>query len=439
MNSSTEIKPAYRLTVLLLLTLVYTFNFIDRQIIGTLSPFIKDDLDLTDWQLGLLKGIVFALIYTLVGIPIAWLADRYNRVKIMALSLALWSGFTALSGMASGFGTLALARLGVGIGEAGGSPPAHSIISDMYPKEKRTSALAIYSLGIPIGIMFAFFVAGQLVSSIGWRGTFFALGLPGVILAIIVLVVVKEPKRGAMEACSFDDRKQEPFLDSIKTLLTIKSWWGMCMGIGFASFGAYSLSQWGVDYVFRHDPNYHPKNSPANFQSLMMALGLINGIVYGLGTYIGAVVAERWAKTNVRAYALVPAFALLIGVPALILGFWVESVNIYLGLLALYLFMSGSYLGPSFSVAQTLAPISTRAMSTALFFLFLNIIGLGCGPTYVGFLSQLLTADLGETQALRIALSSLSLFYVIGIAAFLYAAVHLPKDWAIAEARNESA
>ncbi|WP_103654403.1 spinster family MFS transporter [Agarilytica rhodophyticola] len=437
MDTSTHVTPKYRLTVLLLLTLVYAFNFIDRQIIGTLSPFIKDDLNLTDWQLGLLKGIVFALIYTLVGIPIAWLADRYNRVKIMAFSLAVWSGFTALSGMATNFMTLALARLGVGIGEAGGSPPAHSIISDMYPKEKRTSALAIYSLGIPIGVMFAFFVAGQLVSAIGWRGTFLALGLPGVALAIVVLIFIKEPERGAMEAGGFANKEREPFSESIKNLLTIKSWWGMCMGIGFASFGAYSLAQWGVDYVFRHDPSYHPKNNPGNFQSLMLALGLINGIVYGLGTYIGALVAEKWAKKNVRAYALVPAICLSIGVPALILGFWVDSVNTYLCLLAIYLFMSGSYLGPSFSIAQTLAPISTRAMSTALFFLFLNIIGLGCGPTYVGFLSQFLMTDFGEAQALRIALSSLAIFFVISIFAFLYAAKHLPRDWAGAEERNE--
>ncbi len=437
MDSRSSVSPTYRTIVLLLLTLVYTFNFIDRQIIGNLSPFIKEDLGLADWQLGILKGFAFALLYSMLGIPIAWVADRYSRVRIVAVSLALWSGFTAMSGMATSFLQIGFARLGVGIGEAGGSPPSHSIISDLYPKEQRTSALAVYSLGIPVGIMFSFFAAGLLVESFGWRGTFYSLGVPGVLLSIALLLVVKEPIRGAME---FRDGKSAAKVqstgESISTLLSIRSWWGMCLGIAFTSFGSYSVGTWGVDYVVRHNPDY-------SFTRLMTILGLINGIAFGAGTYFGGLLAEKWARTNVRAYALVPAITTLVGIPFYISAFWVEHVDVYLACIAVYLLMAGCYLGPSFAIAQTLAPISARAMSTALFFLVLNIIGLGCGPTYIGFLSGhiegYLPPEHGAEDGLRLAMSTIGVVFMIAVSAYLYAAKNLPEDWVMAESRNEGA
>ena len=220
--------------VLLLLTLVYMFNFIDRQIIGILSPFIQADLELSNSQMGLLKGFLFALFYTVVGIPIAWLADRYNRVNIIAISLAVWSGFTALTGMANSFLSIGLARMGVGIGEAGGSPPSHSIISDLFPKEERARALAIYSIGIPIGIGFAYFTAGFALGNpegdFNWRTLLIWLGIIGVALAVLVRVFIPEPERGQQEKLK-KDQLNVPFLTALKTLLTIKSWWAMCMGI----------------------------------------------------------------------------------------------------------------------------------------------------------------------------------------------------------------
>lgn len=426
-----DISAGYRASVLLLLTLVYTLNFVDRQIIGNLSPFIKAELKLADWQLGILKGFAFALLYSVLGIPIAWFADRYNRVKIISISLAVWSGFTALSGLAGSFTALGLARLGVGIGEAGGSPPSHSIISDLYSKSQRTSALAVYSLGIPTGIMFSYFAAGLLVESFGWRGTFYLLGIPGVLLSFVVLLVIKEPQRGATETRGGKSHaKMQNSRDSILTLLSIRSWWGMCLGIAFTSFGSYAVSAWGVDYVTRHDPHY-------SFSRLMTILGLINGIAFGAGTYFGGLLAERWARTNVRAFALVPAITTAIGTPFFVASFWVHRIDVYLACIAVYLLMAGCYLGPSFAIAQTLAPISARAMSTALFFLVLNLIGLGCGPTYVGFLSGFLTEPLGQTQALRLAMSSVGIAFLIAVAAYTYAARNLPADWASSEVRNE--
>ena len=225
MTENIQPNKGYRNFVLILLTIVYGFNFIDRQIVGILAPFIQEDLNLTNTELGLLIGLAFAIFYTTVAIPIAWLADRYNRVNILSIALATWSGFTALTGLATNFIQIGLARMGVGIGEAGGSPPSHSIISDMYSKEERASALGVYSMGIPLGIMAAYFVTASLIGATGeevnWRKIFIFLGITGILLAVVVKLTIPEPIRGAME---FDETKQiikPPFMESLKTLLKI--------------------------------------------------------------------------------------------------------------------------------------------------------------------------------------------------------------------------
>ncbi|MBT8141412.1 MAG: MFS transporter [Gammaproteobacteria bacterium] len=426
----------YRTLVLWLLTLVYVMNFIDRQIIGILSPSIKAELGFSDGQLGLLKGFGFALLYTTVGIPIAWLADRYSRVKIVTVSLTLWSGFTALTGMAGNFLMMLAARTGVGIGEAGGSPPSHSIISDLYPKEQRASALGVYSLGIPVGIAFSYILAGMLVESLGWRGTLICLGVAGIVLAFVLVLVVKEPKRGQLEGKNIQ-LKPVGIGESIATLTKIPSWWAMCMGIAWVSFGGYAVANWGIDYIVRYMPEYMPGAEEGKFGWLMLMYGLIHLIGYGAGTYYGALITEKLAHKNISAYGWMPGAVLFIGVPALIAAFWVESINLHLLFITIYLIAAGFYLGPSFAAAQTLAPINMRAMSTALFFLILNLIALGGGPTYVGYASEMLTAQHGEVHALRLAITTLVVPYIISIIAFFWAAKTLPKDWKEAEARNK--
>lgn len=426
----------HRTFVLWLLTLAYIFSYIDRQIMGALSPSIKADLGFEDWQLGLLKGFGFALLYTTVGIPIAWLADRYNRTRIISFSVGLWSLFTALTGMANSFFTMLLARTGVGVGEAGGSPPSHSIISDLYPKEQRASALGIYSLGIPIGIAFSYILAGILVETLGWRGTLISLGVAGVVLALIIAWVVKEPKRGQMEGENIV-LKPVGVMESITTLAKIPSWWAMCMGIAWVSFGGYAVANWGVDYIVRFRPEYTPGLGNGKFRELMLMLGLIHLIGYGAGTYFGAVITEKLARKNISAYGWLPGSVLIVGVPALIGAFWVQNIYLHLSLITVYLLAAGVYLGPSFAAAQTLAPINMRAMSTALFFLILNLIALGGGPTYVGLLSSALTEQYGEVHALRLSITSLVVPYIISIVAFFWAAKTLPKDWAEAEKRND--
>ena len=228
-TTATGTPKSYRTVVLLLLTLVYVFNFVDRQIIGNISPAIKADLGFSDAQLGWLKGFAFALFYSVVGIPLAWLADRYSRVRIVTIALAAWSAMTALTGMASNFTQMFLARLGVGIGEAGGSPPSHSMISDLYAKEERASALGVYSLGIPLGIAFSYILAGALVERFGWRGTLLVLGGLGVVLALVLAIVIREPKRGGIDGASAEATKAVGIMESIGTLTRIRSWWAMCL------------------------------------------------------------------------------------------------------------------------------------------------------------------------------------------------------------------
>ncbi|MGS2720657.1 spinster family MFS transporter [Paraglaciecola aestuariivivens] len=427
-DTPAPISNGYRNYVLAILTLIYAFNFIDRQIIGILSPFIKADLGLDDAQLGWLKGIYFALLYTIVGIPIAWLADRYSRVNIVAISLTLWSGFTALSGLASNFTQLALARIGVGIGEAGGSPPSHSIISDLFPKEKRAGALAIYSLGIPFGIMLAFFASAFFLrgGQADWRIVMIAVGLPGIALAILLKLTVKEPARsGNMHTQS---AKGNSWV-AVKTLLSIKSWWGMCLAISFGSFANYAISTWMIDFYVRTQANL-------DITQFLITLGIINGTAYAGGVWLGGVLVDKWAKTNRAAYGLVPGLALIIGAPAYYFSLHVGSLDLSIALVTVLLFTSGFYLGPSFALAQTLAPVKVRAMSTALFFFVLNIIALGGGPTFIGLLSNHFAQQYGEVESLRMSLSWLAVPYLMSILAFFWTAKQIPNDWHAAEVRN---
>lgn len=413
-STGTPIARRYRYGVLLLLTLVYAFNFIDRQILGILAPYIQQDLNLSDQQLGLLAGFFFALFYTIVGLPIAWLADRYNRVTIVSVSLAAWSAFTAASGLATSYLQLALARMGVGIGEAGGSPPSHSMISDLFASHERAKALALYSLGIPLGIMAAFFTSAALLGTadLNWRLVFFAVGLPGILLALVLKLLVREPERGAMEATATSTRPTTMgFVAALKTLLRIPSYWSMCLGISFASFLAYAVSAFVVVYLTRQYPD-------VPVAKLLVWLGIAHGVAYAGGTYLGGVVADRWGRANKAGYALTPVVALIIALPCFVGSLWVDNLGLTLLLIVVYLLAIGFYLGPSFSVAQTLAPVSIRATSTAIFFFVLNMIALGGGPSTVGFISTALSASHDQTEALRLAMTTAAGAGVIAIGFF---------------------
>ena len=434
MGDQKTLSKSYRSFALVLLTTVYGFNFIDRQIVGILAPFIQEDLGLTNTQLGLLIGLAFATFYTCVAIPIAWLADRYSRVNILSIALATWSGFTALTGMAGNFMQMGFARMGVGIGEAGGSPPSHSIISDMYPKEERAGALGVYAMGIPLGIMAAYFATALLMGSSGqnvdWRRIFIFLGVTGVVLAALVKLVLREPVRGAMEFDNSIDIVQPPFSESLKTLLKIPAWWAMCFGIAFGSFVSYATSAFQTKYLVVLDPSF-------DFQTLVVVLGVINGTTYAGGAFFGAKLADKWGAKDIRAYGWLPAIAIAVCMPIGILSFWVASVWAHLACTTVFLLFLGIYLGPSFAIAQTLAPINMRAMSTALFFFILNMVALGGGPTFTGWLIDVFKEGNPDLESMRYAMTVTSCMFIPSIISFLVVARVLPKDWAAAEKRNE--
>ena len=434
MGDQKALSKSYRSFALVLLTTVYGFNFIDRQIVGILAPAIQADLGLTNTQLGLLMGLYFAAFYTCFAIPIAWLADRYSRVNILSIALATWSGFTALTGMAGNFMQMGFARMGVGIGEAGGSPPSHSIISDMYPKEERAGALGVYAMGIPLGIMAAYFATASLMGSSGqdvdWRRIFIFLGVTGVVLAVIVKLVLREPVRGAMEFDNSIDIVQPPFSESLKTLLKIPAWWAMCFGIAFGSFVSYATSAFQTKYLVVLDPSF-------DFKTLVVVLGVINGTTYAGGAFFGAKLADKWGAKDIRAYGWLPAIAIAVCMPIGILSFWVASVWAHLACTTVFLLFLGIYLGPSFAIAQTLAPINMRAMSTALFFFILNMVALGGGPTFTGWLIDVFKEGNPDLESMRYAMTVTSCMFIPSIISFLVVARVLPKDWAAAEKRNE--
>ena len=433
MTDRNQPTKGYRTFVLILLTIVYGFNFIDRQIVGILAPFIQKDLGLTNTELGLLIGLAFAVFYTCVAIPIAWLADRYNRVNILSIALATWSGFTALTGLATNFVQIGLARMGVGIGEAGGSPPSHSIISDMYPKEERASALGVYSMGIPLGVMAAYFATASLMGTsneeINWRQIFIFLGLTGIALAVVVKLVIREPIRGAMEFNQQTEIIKPLFIESIRTLLKIPAWRAMCFGSAFGAFVSYSAAAFQTKYLITLDPNF-------DFKTLVIILGIINGTTYAGGAFFGARLADKWGKRDIRAYGWLPAIAIGICLPITIYSWWVPTVEIHLLLTTLFLLFFGTWLGPSFAIAQTLAPINMRAMSTALFFFILNMISLGGGPSFTGWMIDIFNKTNGEIESIRYAMSVTSFLLIPSMISFLIVSRLLPKDWAEAEKVN---
>ncbi|MDA7734788.1 MFS transporter [Gammaproteobacteria bacterium] len=433
MNNKKLPSKNYRAFALVLLTVVYGFNFIDRQIVGILAPFIQEDLGLSNTQLGLLIGFAFALFYTVIAIPIAWLADRYNRVNILSIALATWSGFTALTGMATNFWQIGLARMGVGIGEAGGSPPSHSIISDMYPKEERAGALGVYAMGIPFGIMAAYFATASLMGSGGdvdWRRIFIFLGLTGIALAGIVRLTLKEPSRGAMELDDDVQIAKLPFIESLRSLLKIPAWWAMCFGIAFGSFVSYASSAFQTKFLIALDPSF-------DFKTMVILLGIMNGTTYAGGAFFGARLADKWGAKNLRAYGWLPAIAMSVTLPLGIWSYWVQSVEANLILSTIYLLFIGIYLGPSFAIAQTLAPINMRAMSTALFFFILNMVALGGGPTFAGWLIDVYKETYSDLDAMRMAMTVTHLVFIPALISFLIVSRILPRDWKLAEKRNQ--
>jgi predicted MFS family arabinose efflux permease len=401
-----------------MLTLAYAFNFIDRQILVILQESIKQEMGLLDWQLGLLSGFAFALVYVTAGIPIAYWADRGSRRNVIALAVAVWSGMTALSGLAQSYLQLLLARVGVGLGEAGGSPPAHSMISDFYPPERRASALGFYSAGLHFGIVLGFLIGGAIEEWLGWRAAFMAVGLPGVVFAAVFVLTVREPVRGRWETGQVAAWRPG-FGETVATLRQFRSFWWIAVGCGLTAFGGYGVGNFLPPFMVR----IHGLEGVQ--LGLVMAIG--GGGAGLVGTWFGGRAADALGVRDRRWYLWLPAVASALALPLLVpLLLW-DRLSGVVPLMVVVTALTNTYLGPCLATCHALVPPAMRALASAILFFILNLIGLGLGPVTAGALSDLFS-DRWGVEGLRYALLCTGFISATGIAALLMAARCLPAD-----------
>ncbi|MGX6647835.1 spinster family MFS transporter [Maricaulaceae bacterium MS644] len=440
-------SAGYRVWVLFMLFIVYAFNFLDRQIISILAIPIQQELDLSDRQLGLLGGIAFAFLYSTLGVPIAWLADRTNRTWIITVSLTIWSGFTALCGFAQNFWQLFFSRVGVGVGEAGGVAPSYSLIADYFPPQSRARALAVYSLGIPIGSAFgviagAQIAGGNLGDSLDWRSAFIIVGIAGIVIAPIFKLTLREPKRGGLdvrakveaakvqpepgEAASVAapaeaaDEKKPGFGEVLKVLSKKPSFWFLVLGASCSSMMGYGVFFWIPSFFAR------------SFELGIIETGwLFGGILFvggSLGIILGGVLGDLMGKGSKKMYALVPAIAFFLAFPMYVAGTLATDPLIGALLFVIPTGLGLAWLGPTLSAFQHLAPANMRSMASAVFLLINNLLGIGVGVYVLGELSTLLGPIFGN-ESLRYSIMAGASLYVVAGLLFLVASRTIENDW----------
>jgi MFS family permease len=414
---------AYRSYVLVVLVLVYTFNFIDRQIVGILAVPIKSELHLSDSQLGVMGGLAFALFYTLLGIPIARLADRVSRTGIMTAALALWSLMTAVCGLTQNFAQLFLARVGVGVGEAGGVTPAYSLICDYFPVKERARALSAYSFGIPIGSAVGIVLGGFITSIMSWRAAFFIVGFAGLLITPLLKFTVREPVRGTLDPVRTDaDRAAgAPTLLAIIAVLARKpSFWGLSLGASCASMMGYGLFFWAPSFLVR---SFHLSLLHASLA--YGGLVLVGGL---LGIWLGGVLADRYGDGRRGMYAFIPAIAFIATLPFYVAGVLSTTLWISFAVLLVPTALGLAWLGPVLTAVQHLVPAHMRATASALFLFINNLIGIGLGSTLIGLVSDSMRLRFGA-ESLRYAILGGTGFYLIAAALLIFAGRKLPRDW----------
>jgi MFS family permease len=417
--SATRTVAPYSIYVLGVLLIVYTFNFVDRVVLGILVAPIRAELHLTDTELGLIGGMAFALFYTSLGVPVGWLADRTHRVRIMTVALTLWSAFTAACGLAQGFPGLFLARLGVGVGEAGGVAPAYALLADYFPPRARARALGFYSSGIPLGSALGLLAGGYIATRFNWRTAFFTLGIAGLVLAPLLLTTIREPRRGSYDGQSLP--AVNPSLgEVVRKLARKRGFWLLSLGAACGSIMGYGLLFWLPSFFQRSYGMTLLQTS-----HLLGALLLIGGIA---GLMLGGYLADRYGPRSPAAYALIPAFAFAGVLPCYALG-----MSLPLGPLAFVCYLIPAalqlaWLGPIITAIQHLVPPSMRALASALFLFINNLLGLGLGSLMLGFASDRLAAQFGSAS-LRYAILGGTGLYVLAAGLLLLAARRLPLEF----------
>lgn len=405
-----------------ILTVVYVFNFMDRQILSILMQPIKQEMQLSDTELGFLGGVAFALFYATLGVPIARLADQYSRVNLITICLGLWSLMTALSGMAANFLQLLAARIGVGIGEAGGGPSSHSLISDYVPADSRSTALGVFALGVPIGLMVGFLTGGWLEENYGWRVAFMAAGIPGLILAVILRLTVREPKRGHSSGDAAIIHEDQPSMKQVANhMRAIRTFRLLAIAAAMQAFAGYGLIQWMPSFLSRS----HQMSSTDIGFWLAMTIGAGGAI----GTMGGGYFADLLSRKNMGWQLWLPGIGSLLGA---FISFGIllsGSIPVLLFFVFLHSVAVNAYLGPSFATAQTLSPVRMRALASALLLFAINIVGLGLGPQVVGALSDLLRPAFGE-ESLRYAILAGCMTYFVAALFFALAGRAARADFA---------
>lgn len=407
-------SAAYPYIVVAALAFTYMLNFVDRQLLSILVEPIKADLGLNDTQIGMLTGLMFALFYTFFGIPVALIADRGHRVRLIAISCAIWSLFTALSGFAKGFASLAAARIGVGIGEAGCSPPSYSLISDYFPPHRRGGALALYVLGIPAGSFLGVALGGWIAETLGWRAAFFILGGAGLLFAPLLLLIVREPERGRL-----DSRTGTEVAARASVQDTLSYFWKSPVfvltgfGCGLTAFCGNALLNWAPAYLMR------VQNMSMGEISGFFAIAASASLL--VSAWLGALISDRAGARHPALLSLLPGLGALLAAP-LIFGFGAASGwPAALCLLVPAMIATGIYFVPALALLQNRTPAAYRATVSSILLFLVNLIGLGAGPLYVGALSDLLEPAFGS-RSLAIAIQGLTPFAILAFVCQVLAA-----------------
>lgn len=395
-------RPWYKWYAVIVLTAVYASSQLDRQIMGMLLEPIRLELGASDTQMGFLVGLTFAIFYATLGMPIAMLADRANRRNIIAAAIAIWSAMTMICGYAQTFVQMALARIGVGVGEAGSTPPSHSIISDLFAPEQRGTAMGVFALGVNVGLLLAYLGGGWLSESYGWRATFVAVGLPGLVLSALLYLTVREPERGASErrtGPSPENQSAPRFRAVAGHMWRVRSIRHLTLGSTLAGFIGYGFVLWMPTFLIRSHGL-----APTE---VGLILALMTGLVGALGTFTAGKLADVLARRDVRWRAWLVAIGKGGYVPFLAGVFMVDDLSTALALYLIPAFFGGFYLAPTFALIQSLVPLRMRALASSIVLFVLNIIGMGFGPQLVGILSDVFTPTYG-VESLRMALLVLS-------------------------------
>lgn len=414
-----------------LLTLIYVLNFVDRQLVTIVAEPIKREFALADWQVGAMTGLSFAILYTIAGFPLARLAERGDRARIIAGAVVVWSAFTALCGVAQNAVQLILARIGVGLGEAGCTPPAHSLITDIVPREKRASALAIYSMGAPLGGLLGMAMGGLIAAQWGWRSVFLVAAAPGLLLAALAWFTLAEPRRLLVRPLARTDTG-DGFWPAVAKLLRCRSFMLVALGGATASFVYYGLAAFFASFYLRNHAAELAQIAggmgmkPLGF--LGVALGVSGGVAGVLGAIVGGRATDAWGRRSGAANVLMPALCTTLAAPLFFAAMVVDGLCWSIGLIAAASALNNAWVGGAYAAALGLVPAHARATASALMLFIMNLLGLGLGPLSVGLLSDMFAGSLGPGTGLRWGMACATLGGFVAAACFWAARTSLARD-----------